>query len=306
MTWVLALALSSVQVSVEQCGALDAVEVQRIVEVELAAAPATDEPIRARLRCVEGAVDTEVADPVTQKVLSRRVTLGRLPARGHPRALALAIAELISASWSELLLVRQAARADEAEHQNASPQVAAQAIATLPAVAPRGTLRLEALGVSRALPGDAALQWGAGLRFIWASESRLGLLVDAVVEHGQARRAMGTVTIDSVTAAAGPLLAFSPLGWLQLHLGAGARFGVGRIIGVPDDGALVAGSTLTGAWGGPFATGGLGFLLGPVALGLWLEGGVALARLTANADGARVAGLDGGWLGFGVSAGWNR
>lgn len=308
MSWIAALVLASVQVSAERCERLDVAEVQRIVEVELTNAPPTTEPIVAKLTCNGTAVQTEVADPITRKTLARTVSVKGLGARGPARALALAIAELISASWSELLLTPRPPKPDDerAERPEPTPEVVQQAVATLPAVTPRDTLRLEALGSMRVLPGSDAVQWGGGARFVWASTARLGVLVDVVIDHTEVTRPLGRLSIDSVSASAGPVVVFKPAAWLHLLAAVVGRFGAGRLVGTANDAVLVAGGTVSGAWGGPAIAAGAGVRLGPFALGLAAEGGWSLVKLSATADGARVAGIDGAWVGVSLSVGWAR
>ncbi len=52
----------------------------------------------------------EVDDALTNKSVRREVDLGDVPASGRPRALALAAAELLRASWAELALPPPARR----------------------------------------------------------------------------------------------------------------------------------------------------------------------------------------------------
>lgn len=302
MTLLTALLLGAIEISSADCSVLDVAEVQRIAEVELSNAPPTATPIRALVRCDGATAELTVDDPVTNKTLGRKVSLMKLVPRAQPRVLALAIAELVSASWSELLLVPRA----DAETPKVEPEVRAKALEALPPEQPRGVLRLEAVGAARWLPASAAVQWGGGARVIWVPVARWGLWAEVTGEHGAVTVPSGRLTAQTVGAAAAAIARFELAAWLELVGGVGARFGVGRIIGAPLDEGVTHGATVAGTWGGPAAVAGAGVLLGPVVIGVGVEGGVALVQLSGTVDGSRGLGLDSPWATVAVSVGWRR
>ena len=302
---VVALLLAAVEVQVERCPGIEPGEVQRITDVELAWPAVTQEPIRARLTCSGATVEVQVEDPVTQKTLLRRVNLHRQAQRGQSRALAIAIAELMTASWSELLLKRPASKV-ESEAPMAPLEVTTRAIDALPALQPRGVLRVEGLGLARALPSSSAVSWGGAVRVLWVPRERWGVLGDHALEHGSLTLAEGELVVDAVSASASAVMLFSLAAWFEVHAGVGARFGVGRIVGRPADPRTLEGKSVTGAWGGPMTSVGIGFVVGPVLFGVTAELGYSAVGLSATVNGARAVGLDAFWSGLGVSLGWHR
>lgn len=302
MTVLTALVLGAIEISSVDCSVLDVAEVERIAQVELSSAPPTPTPIRATVRCDGASAELTVEDPVTNKTLGRKVSLMKVTPRAQPRVLALAIAELVSASWSELLLTPR----EETEAPKVPPEVRAQALSVLPPEQPRGVLRVEGVGAVRWLPASSAVQWGAGARVVWIPVKRWGLWAEVTGEHGEVTRAAGRLTAQTIGAAAAPVIHLEATSWLELMAGVGARFGVGRIIGTPLDETATRGATLAGGWGGPAAVAGAGVIIGPLVIGVGLEGGVALLQLSGTVDGARGLGLDAPWASVSVSVGWRR
>ena len=118
---------ATVQIVVDPCnaGAFDRDIFTRAAEIELrgdgvervivvaARAAGKPEPTMATvtlsaLPCSADAKEVEMAldDVTTSKSVRRRLTLGDVPVTARPRVLALAVAELLHASWSELRLPR--------------------------------------------------------------------------------------------------------------------------------------------------------------------------------------------------------
>lgn len=80
---------------------------RRIVGIELAVEPVDVDTLgttRVRASCTRDATLLEVDDGVTGKLTSRRIDLEGTARVARSRLLALAIAELVSASWAELRL----------------------------------------------------------------------------------------------------------------------------------------------------------------------------------------------------------
>lgn len=297
------VAASPVQVQVEACPGIDAAEVERITGIELGSAPPTPEPVRARVSC-SSTTEVRVDDPVTKKSLVREIDLAPLAPKAKARTLALAIAELISASWSELLLNPEPKV--EAVGEKTPPEVLESVRESLPEEAPRGTLRLEAYGAGRGLFSTPALQWGGGLRVLWAPRERLGGLFDLSGEHAETRDAAGRLSMDTASLSASLALLFAPAESLRLHAALGGRLGLGRVIGTPVDAEATRGGTLTGGFGGPQLSLGAALVLGHFVVSLGLEAGWALLKLRGTVDGARGLGLDGAWASAQLGAGWSR
>jgi hypothetical protein len=298
------LAASPVQVSLEDCAGVDAAEVERITGIELGSSPPTPEPVRARVTCTPQQTDVRVDDPVTKKSLVRAIDLLTLAPKAKARTLALAIAELVSASWSELLLNPEPKV--EAVGEKTPPEVLESVRDALPDEAPRGTLRLEAYGTGRGLVSTPALQWGGGLRAMWAPRDRLGGLFDLGGEHAETRDTAGRLSLDSASVSANLLLLFAPAEALRLHAALGGRLGVGRVVGTPVDAEVTRGGTLTGGFGGPQLHVGAALVVGHFVVSLGLEAGWALLKLRGTVDGARGLGLDGPWAAAQLGVGWSR
>jgi hypothetical protein len=89
------------------CPSLESALVHRLVGIELGTAvepAAEDVTTLVTLRCSEEAIDIEVADAVTNKTLRRSIDRHALGAGTDERVIALAVAELVEASWVELRL----------------------------------------------------------------------------------------------------------------------------------------------------------------------------------------------------------
>ena len=95
-------------VAVDPCADVSAERVERLVRIELASsaehdsAERSEQPTRAAVECTEEGVRLIVDDPLTAKHLERAVRETELPERGRDRLIALALVELVVASWSEL------------------------------------------------------------------------------------------------------------------------------------------------------------------------------------------------------------
>jgi hypothetical protein len=95
-----------VSLAVDPCIATDAAEVRRIAAVELDARLAAEtEPDATKViaSCEGALVRVEVTDPLSGKAVSRLINLASAVSAARARLLAIAIAELVSASWTELV-----------------------------------------------------------------------------------------------------------------------------------------------------------------------------------------------------------
>ena len=292
------------QVTLDGCPGVDAVEVERIAAIELGSSPPTPEPVRARVSCAAEATEVRVDDPVTKKALVRAIDLASLAPKAKARTLALAIAELISASWSELLL--NPAPRVEAVGPATPPEVKESVREALPAPAATGVLRVEAFGAGRGLFSTPAVQWGGGVRVLWAPRSRLGGLFDLGGEHAETRDAAGRLSLDTASVSANLVLLFAPSELLQLYGGLGGRLGVGRVVGTPTDASVTRGGTLAGAFGGPQLVAGAALTFGHVLVSLGVEVGWAVLKLRGTVDGSKGLGVDGPYAGAQLGLGFTR
>jgi hypothetical protein len=144
----------AVVVRVAGCEGLDAAELARLLDLELSGVTTeirSGPPLLVALRCDAGTLSIEISDPLTRKQLTRQIP-EPAPDPGRERLLALAVSELFSASWLELLTP-------------APPEP------TPEAVAPRQPVRDEAVAAATAVaqertqpPRAVGLLLGAGAR----------------------------------------------------------------------------------------------------------------------------------------------
>ncbi|HEY2365598.1 MAG TPA: hypothetical protein VGH87_04390, partial [Polyangiaceae bacterium] len=95
-----------VSIAIERCDAGIAEEAARIAAIELHAdRTGEDAPDVTRIHVVCESPDEialHVVDPLTSKEVTRKVSVERIEQRARARTIALAVAELVSASWVEL------------------------------------------------------------------------------------------------------------------------------------------------------------------------------------------------------------
>jgi len=224
-------------------------EAQRIAAIELRAtlvdtAPdATVTQVTAACRGTDAAL--AVVDPTTGKSLQRTVALAEAAPTGRARLLALAVAELVVASWSEL---------------QSNPRPRAPSATPLAPLAARESAR--ATLVNRSLELAAAFDvhvlssgdWlfgGGGRAAIWLSPL-LFARFDALADYGELARGTGRVAVimPSLSAAVG---ASRWLGtWLRPAVSLGLRGGYVRMNGIAD-GTAATSARFQGAWLGPEA-----------------------------------------------------
>jgi hypothetical protein len=242
-----------VVVEVEQCEQSLAVEIRRIVGVELRATvvdavPAGESVTRVLAACRDSEVDLSLEDAVTAKRLVRTVALAEAAEAARARLIALAVAELVVASWQEI-------QGDAEQTGPALPPSRPQAAAAsgTGGGAGQGEVRamVEAIGVVRALPGEGLWLLGAGARGFVTISRPLTLTLDVTVEWGAASRATGQVAARAMGGALG-------LGWGMERRWAfimpwlGARAGAVRLTGEPNpDATTTSGQTQSGPFLGP-------------------------------------------------------
>lgn len=283
------------------CGELDVVEVRRIVAIELrlrsSAEPGRGDEwaTRVQAECNELELQLRVDDPLTRKQLTRTFDLAGSAPTTRSRLVALAIAELVLASWTELV-------------SNPTPQAPPAGPAPPEALreGARDTvverMQFERGGTRLWLTGgphvfiDAAL-WGVGLRWALQPPGLFGFELDLRFDHGDRRTELGEVLADRVTASITPHLHFG-----RWRFGAGARAGAVRITGIaaqPD----VRGHQGIAPWLGALLLGGVEATFGAFAVQLHAEVGVTALSVVGQAGGVEVLPLRGGWLALEVGLG---
>ncbi|HEY8090105.1 MAG TPA: hypothetical protein VIF09_19725, partial [Polyangiaceae bacterium] len=259
------------------CGGLSPAEVRRIASIELRSeavdAPVHDEgTTRAELSCEGELARIRVLDPLTGKTLARNIALGSVAATARSRLLALAVAELVAASWIELETNPTPAAVPVApvvrtEDRAAAREVVREKVVTPPPATAPSPPRLEGPPAWR-LTGELGLRWlavdtdplvGLGARLVMDPLRTVGLELDLLGEHSATSSSLGAVALDSLSVGAVVRLRHE-LGPFTFHGGPGARLGFVRISGAPGSAATAVGNTVDGAWGAPLAALGLDYV----------------------------------------------
>lgn len=303
---------AQVQLTVDACVAAPRSEIERLCALELGAQPLppsviSSDATRLLVTCRERLILLQVDDPVTGKTTQRLINVGRLAPPGQARLLALALAELVTASWVELAL-------------SPKPQVpSAQALAT-PVARRAATLAVEQRGASRALRlaalvlcgGRFALRegraplWGGGLRLQATHPRHLGGALDLQYHRGADEATLGVVTTEQLSASAA---LFYHHAWgpgarrAGLQIGGGALGGAVRISGEPAPDSGAQSGTVWGATAGLYASGAAALTLGRLALQVVTEAGYTLRPVVGRAAAVEVAGISGPWLGLHLGIG---
>ena len=244
-------------------------------------------------------VDVRVHDAAHASESERRVGLGDIPLEARPRALALAVAELVHSASQP---------AAPPLPRPVAPPTAALVRSDQAGGAPRP--RVPWIFISAAVevethPGRNMTLWGVRPSVALArGHWQAALDVDAVA--GDPSVPLGDVStrVLAGTLAAGPRFA---LGHLIVDLAACGRFGWAWMAGKTGDASAVASSGSA-----PFASAGgrLGIFLPTAAqvshLRAFVEAGGMIRGLDATVNGTTAAGLTGGYLLFGVGFGENR
>lgn len=252
-------------------------EAQRIATVELRATLVESPPDAATTRvsatCKDGLAALRVLDPMTGKSVERRVALAQAAPTARARLLALAIAELVAASWSEL---ESNPRPSAPTAEPLAPLIAREAAR---AAIARPFVELAAFADTHLLASGDWL-FGGGARAVFWISPRLSLRVDALADYGELSRAAGTVvvTMPSLSAALG---ASWTRGVLRPGVSLGVRGGYVWMSGVAASAGNV-GTGERGAWFGPEAA---------FELGVWPR--ARIHPVLALRAGAHIIGVRG-------------
>jgi hypothetical protein len=298
-----------VQLEIDPCVSVSRDEVRRVVSVELGAllsdtsAPPSDHT-RVSVTCSESVVALRVDDPLTGKSLTRTIDLGAAIERARARLLALAVVELISASWTELDVNPQP-RVPPAGPR-ASTEAREAALAMVRAQGERSTrshFRLLVLGGGVNFFSNAGFLGGGGLRLARDHARRIGWMIDVQADHGTASASLGKVSTDVVSVGAG-FVFHQPWTRVSLRLGGGLRGGAVRLSGVPAPSPDAHGATFWAPWVGPMALGSVGVVATRrLTLDLTVEGGYVVSPVGGLVNGRREVAVDGAWIGFQLGVG---
>jgi len=267
-----------VSIGIVGCDAALAREAQRIAAIELRATLVDGAPdatvTQVTATCSRAVAALEVVDPTTGKSLGRTVALTEAAANGRARLLALAVAELVAASWSEL---QNNPRPQAPPATPLAPYAAREAAR---AVVAERSLELAAAFDTHFLASGDCL-FGAGARAVLWVSPLLFARFDVLADYAELGRASGSVAVimPSVSVALG---AARWLGTsLRPSLSAGMRGGYVWMNGIAD-GLAASAARQRGVWLGP-----------EVALQLAVWPGARVHPIVGVAAGAHVLGVRG-------------
>lgn len=284
-----------VSIGIVGCEAELARETQRIAAIELratlvdAAPDTTVTQVTASCRGTLAAL--EVLDPTTGKSLGRTVALTEAAPNGRARLLALAVAELVMASWSEL-------QSNPRPRAPTATPLAPDAVreAARAAVADRSLELAAAFDVHLLASSD--FLFGAGARMaLWISPLFFARF-EGLADYGELARAAGSVAVIMPSLSAG-LGASRWMGdSLRPAISVGVRGGYLWMNGIADGTAATA-SRQRGVWLGPEVV---------LQVGLWprarvypivgLAAGWHLVGVRGTVDGGRDVEAVGPWAGI--------
>lgn len=298
-----------IALDVSGCSDADASAIERLVGIELRVAIVSEqtEVTSVRAECADAVLRLVVHDPITAKNVERSYDLSTTDARALSRTIALAIAELVAATWSEL----------EEEEPDVEPEVAppvalgattneaarASARRVVEATRPPAPRRwtIAAFGLLRFGLREPA--FGAGARVALAPIAWLELDVAASISRAWIDSGLGTLRADTLDLTA-IVFARWPLDSLSLRVGLGVRGGGAWIAGEPANPGAVEGSSVGGTHGVAIAEIGVGYEpIDVLILSLALQGGIVFHGLEARTDDGDTQSIARGDLQLGVALG---
>jgi len=300
-----------VSVDLANCPDVEAPEVERILGVELGAPLAPKDSKGSTLvvvQCREATASLAVDDPITKKTLQRTLDLSSFPANARSRFLAIAIAEFVSTSWTELESNPQPSVPTAGPPAPPAARKAARKIirerretAVAPST-PAPKPRLDAAWVVRGYLEHSPALIGGALRTS-QDFSLIDWRLECVALSGQSNE-VGLGTILTTVLDAGFGLGFhgrvSPF---VIGGGLGVRGGVARLTGEPRTKEIHAG-TFDAPWLGVFGFGRATATLVPhLSLELLVETGYTIVPVGGLVDGQRLVSVDGVWVASALGVG---
>jgi hypothetical protein len=302
-----------VQVVIDACVPVDRADVLRLARIELGlgtggafVGPGTTVVM---VGCAGNALSILVDDPVTGKQTERAVRLSGADTRARARLLALAIAELVTTSWSEVAVNPRPALAP-VRPPPAAPVRAAVVRAVrrrVPALQRESPWAL-ALGLfasERTLSTSAGMValWGGGARASFALSRSVGAEANVAIEGTVVDVPQGGVSVALATA--GLLLLWRHHGpaW-TFRAGSGVRGGVMVLEGLSLDTTRSPGASFAAPWGAlVLAAGASVRVTGRWSIDLACEAGTAVLPVRALAGDQALLSLGGPWVGVSIGVG---
>ncbi|MET0593562.1 MAG: hypothetical protein ABW133_12740 [Polyangiaceae bacterium] len=205
---------------------------------------------RVAIACSGQWLHLQVFDPVSGKTLSRHLDLSNNDVSTRTRMLALSIAELVAASWIELVAhPTPRPHIVEAKASANAREIAAGAAQKV--MAQPSFYRVEAVASAQRTGSTDLLTLGGGIGTSWIKNGWQVVGGDLRVETGSAEVPLGTIR----TLLASGSVSFrirQKLGWMAVEGGLGARAGLAHMQGEPAEiEPRPQASTATFPWWGP-------------------------------------------------------
>ena len=294
-----------VVIEVEECEQPLEAELRRIVGVELRmtvvdAVDPRGAVTRVVVTCRGSGADLLLKETATAKDLERTVALSEAAPTARARLLALAVAELVVASWQEIQSSPEST--GPARPPGQPPPSVTRAPEGASAEQHKASAMAEAMGVARVFPGSGLWLLGAGARGFLTPSRPFTLTLDLTAEWGKASRTTGQVAARTIGGGLG-------LGWGVERKWAfimpwvGARAGVARLAGESNS-TTTSGATQSGLWLGPEV--GVAATLFPhaaVHATMALSAGVLLLGVRGEVFGDRNVNVLGPWVALVVGVG---
>jgi hypothetical protein len=261
------------------------------------------------------AITVDIEDAATGKRVGRRIPLGDVLPVARSRAFALAVAELLRASWLELAMpdappapiqVPKVVRDAVARRIAFAAPAAPPPTATSPSSIGRA-LELSLAVAWRDFPGThTALYGGRATVALPTLAPWLLLRLDASGLFGAATDALGSVYAGTASLAAAALVASPGDATLAIAVGPRIEIGVAWASGHPADPGTSSESGVGLAGTATLVSSFALRLSATWRLAFELEGGATFLPFVAHADARRVLGLDGALLGMAIGVAYWR
>jgi hypothetical protein len=270
-----------------------------------------------------------IADRATRKTVTRRLNVTDVDAAGRPRVLAIAIAELLGASWVEFalsttpsepssvpenaqralasrLVPALSARGLGAD-QSVSPAASAVEVAkhdqVQPVAPPLPLWRLDAAVITRLFPGRSTAALGGALGASYAFSPVVRVHLSGELVFGEADVSVGSVTTNAATGSIG--IGFTTPGAMELEIEPHVALGAGSAKGHPGDGQRVQSRTYSNFLGIAAVSATLRARAGQFTPFVALEVGYTFAGVSFFAEESRAAGFAGPMFGARIGCGWD-
>ena len=307
----------TVRLTIDECANIDHGDTERLFDIEirtngaeLTETDATDTgPVTwAQIGCAEeNTLRLEVQDPITDKVVIRELDLGSVEEGTQTRIIALALAELVIVSWSELVVNPDPVVPRAAGGADATASAAAAAAAQSLAISDEErVVHISAIAEALFFVGDhhtTALRGGLGVEFgfgrIWNAHIEIGGAYHLTLDTG-----LGDVEARSYDLGFFVQRTFGE-GTFGGQAGVGLRAGVVTMDGVATTPNAID-DAHTGVWAGPALRGCAYIRLGTRRrgqLGLCANGGWGLVSTVGVVDGADTVRVGGPFFGVSLEGG---